>query len=203
MDCTICTKASATDSYACLPCLDAILYTLDEVVEQYGRLDVMPGGPSMDGTRRSPGFRSTSPANDHVIALTDRRTKARNPGDIQNAHTVLWEWVEFVRRERGWEPLSSSLSLEGCRGVLAVNLDWIGRQEWVSELATHLHEILAQLRSANGIHRPRPLGRCFAPREDGDLCWQLLWPPTEGAVVACPDCGATYDALAILKMEVA
>src|SRR5688500_6444370 len=130
-ECTICHRRA--DHAACDSCLRRLFDDLREVTIQYRRLDPNPTGVAEAG-RRAPGFRSQSPANDHVIALRDRRTRAKNRGDLQNAHTFMADWLAVVQFERG-TALRSPVSIEAAYYALLANQDWIGRQEWVWELA--------------------------------------------------------------------
>ena len=58
----------------CTPCCQRLRDQLADVARRYTRLDPAPGGG--DGTRAGPGCWSASPANDHIIAMTDPRSKS-------------------------------------------------------------------------------------------------------------------------------
>lgn len=156
--CTICTKPT-TFAVACTYCLDALFVDLREIAREYRRLDPNPRSGGSETGRRSPGFGSQSPANDHVIALRDRRTRARVHGDLQNAHTFMVDWLHYVQRYRGMA-LSSPVSIEAAYYALYSHQDFIGRQEWVTDLAMGTRSVLGQLRSANGDEPPTKIGTC-------------------------------------------
>jgi hypothetical protein len=185
--CTICGETTDLGT-ACAPCLDRLYDCLRSIVIEYRRLDPNPTGVA-DSGRRAPGFRSQSPANDHVIALRDRRTRARVHGDLQNAHTFMADWVAYVQRERGMA-LSSSLSIEAAYYALYSHQDYIGRQGWVSELAMGAATVLGQLRTANGDKPPTRLGSC-TQCEGGSLT-------LVGGFVRCGSCPFRVSATELL-----
>ena len=80
-------------------------------------------------------------------------------GDLQNAHTFMAEWLAVVQFERGMA-LRSPVSIEAAYYALLANQDWIGRQEWVWELAAGIRGVLAQLRAANGERPPTRIATC-------------------------------------------
>lgn len=197
-DCVICFDVAAPNRAACWGCHASLLNDLAEIAAEYERLDSRPqfsGG----GGRRSPGFSSKSPANDHVISLKDRRTKAKVLGDLHNAHTFMGEWVMFVLEQRGMA-LIWPVSVDEAFRRLHAHWDWITRQEWVSDLAAQAHVVLGQVRSANGIRPPAKVGECWASTEDG-VCGATIYAPASGSVATCPRCGAQYEAMTILEME--
>jgi hypothetical protein len=187
-ECTICHRRA--DHFACDACLQRLYADLREVTIQYRRLDPSPRSTLDNAGRRSPGFRSQSPGDDHVIALRDRRTRAKVKGDLQNAHTFMADWLAVVQFERGMA-LRSPVSIEAAYFALLANQDWIGRQEWVWELAMGTRGVLAQLRTANGDKPPTRIATC-PECEVGDL---LL---IEG-VVDCQSCSYCASAAALLE----
>lgn len=155
-ECTICTKPARFA--ACDRCLQKLFDDLHDISIEYQRLDPSPTGVAEQG-RRSPGFRSQSPANDHVIALRDRRTRAKVAGDLQNAHTFMADWLLYIQADRGMAP-RSPVSIEAAFYALRSHSDWIERQGWFSELAMGARTVLAQLRTANGHQPPTKVGTC-------------------------------------------
>lgn len=189
-ECTICHRRA--DHNACDQCHQRLYDDLREITVQYRRLDPAPRSGPADGGRRSPGFRSQSPANDHVIALRDRRTRAKTHGDLQNAHTFMADWLAVVQFERGMA-LRAPVSIEAVYFALLANQDWIGRQEWVWELAMGARTVLAQLKMANGDKPPTRIATC-PECEVGDLF--LI----EG-VVDCASCPYNASAAALLELH--
>src|SRR5690606_12400233 len=59
----------------CSVCDQRVRDTLKEIDKRYHALDPTPGA-SGDHGRGAPGFGSRSPASDHIIAMTDRRSSA-------------------------------------------------------------------------------------------------------------------------------
>lgn len=53
-------------------------------------LSSVPSGSGQDGPR-VPGFKSTTPIDDHVAAMLDRRTRPEKPGDVMSLWHVLDE----------------------------------------------------------------------------------------------------------------
>lgn len=156
-ECTICHQQ--TDRAACDRCLIKLYDDLRDITLEYRRLDPNPTGAADSSSRRSPGFRSQSPANDHVIALRDRRTRAKVAGDLQNAHTFMADWVVYVQHERNMAA-RSPLSIEAAYYALHAHEDWISRQEWVADLASQARSVLGQLKAANGDQPPTRIGTC-------------------------------------------
>lgn len=154
--CEICFKPARFA--ACDRCLQKLYDDLRNITLEYQRLDPNPTGVA-DAGRRAPGFKSQSPANDHVIALRDRRTRAKVAGDLQNAHTFMADWVAYIQAERGMA-LRSPVSIEAAFFTLRTHSDWIERQGWFSDLAMGARAVLAQLRVANGHKPPTPIGVC-------------------------------------------
>lgn len=177
---------------ACDRCLQELFDSLHEISIEYQRLDPQPTGIAEQG-RRSPGFRSQSPANDHVIALRDRRTRARLPGDLQNAHTFVADWVLYIQAERGMA-LRSPVSIEAGVYALHNQVDWIERSEWFSDLALGTRTVLAQLRAANGHEPPDRFGICPECKAEETLI-------LSGGVVACGSCSFKVSAAEVLSQH--
>lgn len=165
-----------------------------------GRPDSIPGlyvmlnpVPGVDGSggRRAPGFASRSPANDYIVAMRDRRSIKRDPGDPHSVPGLLAAWSAFLVDDRGLIPPRHTVP--DMAKFLDRNLDYISRQEWVEDLAEELRELHSQLR-AIGQQRRR-IGICPNTIDAGDTtrqCGAGLYAPLYGDQITCGVCGRQW-----------
>lgn len=99
------------------------------------------------------------------------------------------DWLAVIAFERGMA-LRSPVSIEAAYFALLAHQDWIGRQEWVWELAMGTRSVLGQLKSANGDKPPAKLGSCT---ECNTGALVLL-----GGLVACQSCSFATSAADLL-----
>lgn len=78
----------------CAGCLDRIREALKDIAKRYEQLDPAPGASGEHGSRGAPGFGSRAPASEHVIVMTDWRSKSCE---------VSSDGVQYV-----WDPLADT-----------------------------------------------------------------------------------------------
>lgn len=192
--CLLCSTADrpkrATPGFrTCDRCLERIQEALDEIPALYATLTedeallpvVAPGG------RRGPGFGSRSPANDHVIALTDPRTTWTAEDRTHNPLVVVESWARMVRQDVGQAPPEGPATMTGECQLLVKRLDFITRQDWVDDFWVELREVRDQLRAFNGDHKALPIGRCPTLVKNG-TCNTALFAPLAGETIRCGGC---------------
>lgn len=158
----------------------------DSIPGLYAALSPLPGVGG-GGMRRAPGFGSRSPANDHIVAITDPRTSRLEPGDPISVPGVLAEWVALLVEERSLIP--PARTVPDMARFLDAHLDWITKQDWVEDLYTELRELHSQLR-AIGQQRRR-IGACPNTIDTGDTtrqCGAALYAPLHGDQITCWSC---------------
>lgn len=83
-------------------CLDTLRDRLRDIAERHHRLDPRPGADNDHRGRGAPGFGSRAPASDHVIAMTDRRSKPCE---------TSWDAIAYV-----FDPLADTTLQPGQHG---------------------------------------------------------------------------------------
>ena len=155
---------------------------------------VFPGtavddGQQVKGKRVDP----PAPVRLDVIALVDKRTVNRYPGDIVPVLAVLEAWGRMVREERELEQPKAKATVIGEAVFLTRHLAWIEAQPWVDELAKELRDVKSALHSAIGDHAPRPVGSCPVVDPDNGECNGRLYQDRYGGMsVTCRKCGETW-----------
>ena len=177
----------------------------DSIPALYALLNPRPGNTANLNDVRPPGFASRSPANDHIVAMRDARTSvAMRPGDPRSAPAILRSWVLNVwderydddaldapdyRRRRATLPIA----VVDCARWLDKEIDWISRQEMVSEFYTELASLRSALRSIGS--RRYKIGECPNTIDLGDTtrqCGVLLFAPLDGDTISCWACGRRW-----------
>ena len=171
--------------------------TIDDIVITYTLLpDFYEPGTAVDDGHQVKGKRVDPPAPVRldVVALLDRRTVSRQPGDLVPVLAILESWASMVREERQLQPCRRQATVTSEAGTLSAHLDWITAQPWIDELARELREVKAALHSAIGDHAPRPVGRCpvVHPDADGACDGPLFQDRYGGMSVTCRRCGETW-----------
>ena len=172
----------------------------DSIPGLYAMLSPLPGVGG-GGMRRAPGFASKSPANDHVIAITDPRTVRLEVGDPQSVPGLLASWTALLIDERALIPPARTVG--DMARVLDKHLDWITRQDWVEDFATELRELHSQLRSIG--QQRRRIGSCPNTLDDGATtrqCGATLYAPLYGDTIKCwaHDCGREWPRIEWLRL---
>lgn len=193
--------ARADDGYAtCGGCYDRLRDTLRDITRRYQRLSPIPGRG--DVGRPPPGFGPSSPADEHILAMTDRRSLG---------YALHDDWA--IEQERA--PRSVPGTLAGIAAAVAEqrdmtsrlpatvadlaewldrHLDWITRQDWVDEFHSDLSELATQLRAVTDPRRS--IGRCPVTIDEGEHtreCGARLYAPLRGDTITCPGCGETWQ----------
>lgn len=212
----------------------------DGIPGLYALLNAAPGHGEV--IRRGPGFGSSAPASNHVIAMRDRRSKpcevardgveyiwdetaedayprlppgvqgperrpgsyvtkrdvwrgadgklyAEDPKPVRSVPHTLGGWVQMVAEERDMTPGTGSVA-DLC-AWLDRNLDWIGRQDWVTDLADDLQQLHRQLKLPAGGNARRPVGSCPNTIDEGEhtrTCDTPLFAPLRGDTIQCGGC---------------
>jgi len=149
--------------------------------------------------RRAPGFGSRSPANDHVVAMGDKRTIKLEPGDPLSVPGVLTEWVALLVDERSLIPPAHTVA--DMARFLDTHLDWITKQDWVEDFHAELGDLHRQLR-AIGQQRRR-IGICPNTLDTGDTtsqCGAALFAPLYSDVIKCYSCGREWPRTEWLRL---
>ena len=152
-------------------------------------------GTAVDDGHQVKGKRVDPPAPVRldVIALLDRRTLARHPGDLIPVLAILEAWATLIRDERQLQPCRSQATVTSEAGTLLSHLDWIICQPWVDDLAREIRDVKSALHSAIGDHAPRPVGTCPVIHPDTGECGGKLYQDRYGGMsVTCRRCGETW-----------
>lgn len=154
-----------------------------------------PGTATDDG-RQVRGRRIDPPAPIRldVIALEDRRTTARHPGDIIPALAILESWAQLIRDERQLPHPKTKTTLTTETQFILTHQDWITQQPWIEDLAKEIRDIKTALHAAIGDHAPRPVGTCPVIHPDKGECAGKLYQDRYGGMsVTCAKCGEQWD----------
>jgi hypothetical protein len=177
----------ATPGYlTCGECSDQIRDNLAEIRDRYGRLDVRLSTQPSEGSGRSVP-RSKSPANDHVLGMTDPRSQTT--GRAYSPPATLGSWVRMIAEETGQD--YSDTSVAGLVAYLLRQHAHITRQAWVDEYAQELHELVSALRPVTGTPRPRTIGACPELLDDRE-CGTPLYVPPHGDTITCGGCAREW-----------
>lgn len=232
MSCALHPDRHARIGRLCSPCLTRLDRMLDPANEGsvfnaalspsipvlYGRLDAEPGCSGL-GTISGSGFESSPPANMHVLALRDARTRARGAGtddqpSAPNSPLSVLRWSAGMLSGR---PLPS---VTFAASWLHVRLDELAGVELIGDVHVELRRVQAVLRHAQpgGDGGPRPIGHCWVlvdehGRADLDgtyVCAEPLYAPPgpprapdEPVVVpalSCGACGHHYTGMQLMQL---
>lgn len=164
----------------CGPCTRLLTTMMYEALGLYEALNPVPGSAVPDSGGSSANKpQSKSPANDHVISLTDRRDPKTLPGVYSAALTRLGAPV-YSR--------AATMHLALCHRI-----GIIAKQDWAPEFLDDVQRALADLRAVHGETRKRAVvGTCSE-------CRGPLYAPSHGLVLDCRSCGVTYDVTEALE----
>ncbi|SNR44370.1 hypothetical protein SAMN06265360_10644 [Haloechinothrix alba] len=190
--CDLCSRTLEATGVACPGCLEGIGRTLAEIGTLYQRLDPAPGRAS-SSARGAPGFRSSSPARDEVIVLTDPASKAGNEGPPAVLN-VLYGWWDALR-DAGAAPPPDGASVARAVQVLAADdtLSALAQLELARPMSDELTELRRALRRACGVDDPTtPLGQCPIQGESESPCGGVVRGRAWGDPAWCTRCGTTW-----------
>jgi len=166
---------------------------LDDIIITCALLDdFREPGTAIDDGRQVRGKRVDPPAPIRldVVALEDRRTVSKYPGDIYPVLAVLEGWARIVREERKLGRPKCEATILGEAGLLLAHLSWLMSQPFVDDLAGELRQVKSALHSAIGEHAPRPVGRCPVVYPETGTCDGPLYQDRYGGMsVSCRQCG--------------
>jgi DNA-directed RNA polymerase subunit RPC12/RpoP len=143
----------------CAACGNRVLRHLREVEHCYLALSAVPivGEPG----RHAPGFASSSPARDEVIAHTDPRSCVSDEQCGVYALAAVTSWVRQVIEQRGAQPPRDA-SMTALCDYLRARHSWIVARPWVDEYAAELAEIRGTLVRLDGLSPEPPVGHCLS-----------------------------------------
>jgi hypothetical protein len=200
----------ADDSYrTCSGCLDRLREALKDIAKRYAQLDPTPGASGEHGTRGAPGFGSRSPASEHILCMTDRRSSpvARTwlgaDGRLHceserpplSVHNVLDTAAWAIAEERGIDGPGVTATVDELTRWIDVQLDWATRNDIVTDLWADLRALLAQLKPVTGEPGRRRVGTCPNTIDEGDEtrpCEAPLFAPLNSDVIKCRACGREW-----------
>ena len=189
-------KSAADGTLVCPGHTRWLADTVEDIVVTYALLPAFyEPGTAIDDGHQVKGKRVDPPAPVRldVVALLDRRTIARHPGDLVPVLAILEAWARLVREERNLQACQRRATVTSEAGTLIAHLGWIITQPFVDELAKELRECKSALHSAIGDHAPRPVGRCPVVHPDTGECDGPLYQDRYGGMsVTCRKCGETW-----------
>lgn len=185
---------------------DTVEYLWDENAAEhfYPRL---PEG--VQGPERRPG---TYAGKRDVWRGGDGKWYAEDTSPVRSVPHTLASWAELVAEERDVKPGTGGVA-DLC-AWLDRHLDWISRQEWVTDFADDLRQLHAQLKTATGDGKPSPVGHCIELLDTGECGAPIFMPRGEKPrapdepirdlpELRCGSCGSTYTGrrLILLKLN--
>lgn len=141
-----------------------------------------------------------SDAEDGGGAYVERREVwfgADGRGHTEQAHAMLSIPGTLAGIARGIASMRDLAPPQGGVGDLARwldgHLDWLTRQDWVSQSAREIHRLAAQIR---GTQEPRrKIGHCPNTIDQGDTtrpCAAPLYAPVRGDTISCATCSRRW-----------
>lgn len=189
-------KTAANGTLVCPGHTRWLRESIDDVVITFALLPHFyePGTAIDDGQQvRGKRVDPPAPVRLDVVALLDKRTIARHPGDIVPVLAILEAWARLIREERQLQPCRRHATVTSEAGTLLAHIDWIICQPWVDDLAREIREVKSALHSAIGDHAPRPVGTCPVVHPDTGECGGKLYQDRYGGMsVTCRRCGETW-----------
>ena len=189
-------KTAADGTLVCPGHTRWLTESIDDVVVTFALLPHFyePGTAVDDGQQvRGKRVDPPAPVRLDVVALLDRRTIHRHPGDIVPVLAILEAWARLIREERQLNPCHRQATVTSEAGLILAHIDWIICQPWVDDLAREIREVKSALHSAIGDHAPRPVGTCPVIHPDTGECGGKLYQDRYGGMsVTCRRCGETW-----------
>lgn len=200
-------RLAHTGYKTCDDCLDRLRDTITDISRRWLLLDTRPGATGDHG-RGAPGFSSRSPASDHIIAMRDRRSSpsahtwlgadGRIHHEPEHPPLSVWGVLETlawdIAETRGIDG-PTGLDVHGLCTWIDRHLDWLTRQEVVTEHAKALRELQAQLKPVTGEPGRKPIGSCpnLVDSDDGPReCGTRLLAPLRGDEIRCTTCDRAW-----------
>lgn len=184
-------RPAAPGYSTCNSCSDDIRDDLAEIRDRYPRLDSAFREPAPDVSNIGRVWRSKSPANDHILGMTDPRSTTT--GRAYSPPATLGGWVQALMEDTGIEVEGSSVGAM-VRYLLKLHAH-ITAQPWVDDYARELHELVEALRLVTPDPRTgelgsrrREVGTCKEVLDDGEACGTKLFAPTHGDTIRCGGC---------------
>jgi len=198
-------KSAVDGTHVCIGHRRWLKEAIDDIVVTYALLpNFYEPGTAVDDGHQVKGKRVDPPAPVRldVVALLDRRTIARHPGDIVPVLAILEGWARLVREERQLRPHQRRATVTSEAGLLLGHLEWIITQPFVDEFAKEIREVKSALQSAIGDHAPRSVGRCPVVHADSDTeCGGRLYQDRYGGMsVTCCKCGETWGEMELMRL---
>lgn len=187
-----------TGSFVCDRCERGLVRQLAEV-ETYLEL-ITPVRLRRPTERSAPGFHSSSPANDSVIAMLDPRSCLSADDPLMPVVGVISGWARIVLDEHPATAPPSALS--DAVTLLRTHAGWLCRQPWIDEAAAELDAVHRQLRAEVGDTPPRPIAQCITV-DDTPCGGAVYWVPGAGDDARCSRCKRIYNGLALIRLRVA
>lgn len=192
----------------CLYCANDLSDMLNSIANRYDVLNAKPAGVQELGGRGAPGFGSRAPASEHIIAMMDPRSSEvariwkgsdgrihseseRPPMSVYS--TLLTEVYDVAERRNMSLP-----EMTGVRNLaewLLRHIDWITRQESVSEFHDTIKRLERQLKPLTGDPAPHRVGNCPQPVERNGQevrCDSVLYVPEASDTVTCRGCKSEW-----------
>ena len=189
-------KTAANGTLLCHGHMRWLTDSIDDIVITYALLPhFYEPGTAVDDGHQVKGKRVDPPAPVRldVVALLDKRTAYRYPGDIVPVLAMLEAWATLVRDERNLEPCRRPATVTSEAGLLLAHIEWIITQPFVKDFADEIRQVKSALHSAIGDHAPRPVGTCpVVHPEDGECGGKLYQDRYGGMSVTCRKCGETW-----------
>jgi hypothetical protein len=192
----------------CEHCYLRLRDVLKEIDERYQRLDPTPGASGENGGRGAPGFGSRSPASDHILCMTDRRSSpvartwlgrdGRLHREAERPPLSVWGVLDgacwAIAEERGVDGPPPASTVYALTRFIDVQLDWVTRHLLVVDVWADLRALASQLRPVTGDQRAR-IGTCPNTLDEGEHsreCGAILHAPTRGDTISCAACSRKW-----------
>lgn len=200
----------ADDGYrTCSGCYDRIREALKDIADRYAALNPAPGASGESGSRGAPGFGSRSPASDHVLCMTDRRSSTvarvwvgadgRVHRESERPPLSVWGTLDgaawAIAEERGIDGPPADTTVYGLTRFIDTQLDWLTRNLLVVDVWADLRALVGQLRPVTGDPGRRHIGLCPNSIDDGEHtreCGARLFAPLRGDEIRCNTCSRVW-----------
>lgn len=189
-------RRALTGYRVCEPCLREGRQALDDIERIAHAIWTDPHAllpkRGSDTARGSSSYRSASPANDSVIALTDWRSIAEYRGDPDDFEHVVVHWSDKVCQLAGLRYPVPAKGQWPAIMVLGRMWHWVCKQDFAGTCLWDLTNTANALREVAHENRGKAkLGRCPV-RLAGLRCGFLLMVRPEADHISCPKCLTTW-----------
>lgn len=170
----------------CGRCRAYVLRLLEDIGEAWpvvlGRVRPLRRGRSVGGRGQ---LGPSSPANDHVLSLTDWRTTIAGDRDPVSAPAVIAGWVEVIKSERGTE-LTGHPDVPAGIAYLTTHVDHLCAASWAADAVEELATVSRHCRGLLGDSRSPAVRVC--PGGAGRPCSGTLRLTADHRALACTRC---------------